>query len=179
MSLPSADILRLPMEALASVCAARHARIFCSTTKRAALEALFDSPAGLLVMLVLGDESVADDDQIDEVAVATSGISIFVAHRLPPTAQPSQALYEAVGDMPPFLTLIEEVRDAIRAMRMPVDATSQVWRYKGRRAVQLDGLDMPAYQLDFELDVGLPPTADDDASPEISIPSPSDIEEEP
>ena len=55
--LKPSDFVRLPMEALEPVCAARNARLFCSPTLRAALEALFDSPAGFLAIVVPGGES--------------------------------------------------------------------------------------------------------------------------
>lgn len=175
-SLNPSDQIRLAMEALAAACSGRGARLFCSTTLRAALEGLFDSPAGFLVVLVPGDESVEPDAEVDELAVATVGISVVVAHRLPPTAKPSQALYGSVGAMPPFLDLVAEIRDAIRAMRMPSGSTSQIWRYAGRKRATLDGLDAPAYQLDFSLDATLPAVADGDASAEISMPSPTDAD---
>ena len=176
--LPPSSFLRLPFEALRPICDPIHARLFVATTLRAALEGLFDSPAGFLVILTPGEEST-QGDAIDEIQVVAAGISIVVAHRLPPTAAPSQGLYESVAGLPPFLDLIAQIRDTLRAMPMPAGATTGRWRYNGRRAVELDGLPMPAFRLEFEIDAALPPPEDGDVAELAPLQPFDDLEDDP
>lgn len=177
--LPASSFIRLPMEALAPVCATLGARIFVSTNMRAALEGLFDSPAGFLVILVPGDET-PQGDAIDDLHVVSSGISILISHRLPPTAQPSQGLYESVAGLPPFINLIAQIRDTVRAMAMPEGSTGVRWRYMGRRAVDFDGIPAPAFRLDFEIDAALPPAWSEADSVALAPPQPiEDLEDDP
>lgn len=177
--IPPSDFIRIPMEALAPVCATLGARIFVSTNMRAALEGLFDSPAGFLVILVPGDET-PQGDPIDDLQVVSASLSILVSHRLPPTAQPSQGLYESVAGLPPFIDLIAQIRDTVRAMAMPEGSTGVRWRYMGRRAVDFDGILSPAFRLDFEIDAALPPALADADAVELAPPQPfDDLEDDP
>jgi len=159
------------MEALKPVCATLGAHLFVATTLRAALDALFDGPAGSLVILVPGAELPESDsaagEQIDELQMWRESISIVVSHRLPPTSTPSQALYEAVGGAQPFIDLVAAVRDAMRALRMPTGSTGRIWRYEGRKPVDFSGIPMPAFQLDFSIEA-TPPY--EGGSPDIADP---------
>ena len=176
--LPPSSFLRLPFEALRPVCDALHARLFVTTTLRAALESLFDSPAGFLVILTPGDET-PQGDAIDELQIMATGLSIVVAHRLPPTATPSQGLYDSVAGLPPFLDLIAQIRDAMRSMPMPEAATGGRWRYNGRRSVELDGVPLPAFRLEFEIDTALPPPEDGDTAELAPLQPFDDLEDDP
>lgn len=180
-ALSSADFIRLPFVALKPVCAVLGARLYVSTNHQHALEGLFDSPVGFTVVLVPGNEIPLTDssagEQIDELQIWSVGISILVSHRLPPTSVPTQALYEKVGSMPPFLDLVSKIRDAIREMQMPRGSTDVFWTYKGRRymAVADDSSAVPVYQLDFEI-TATPPYPD--GSPEICRPLGAGADEE-
>lgn len=71
------------------------------------------------------------------------------------TTDRGMGLTQIVQDNPPLFTLVEKVRDTIRAMigisvELPVD-------YKGFRSFPLeDGLIMDAYQIEFSTAVDLP-----------------------
>lgn len=164
----SSQFILLTMEALAPKCSERNAKLYCSTTLREALVALYDGPAGLVVAIVPGDEGADVEAAVDEMQVVQPELSVVVSHRLPPTAHPNQALYEDVAGMPPFLDLVDEIRDAVRSMRLPAGETGQIWRYAGRRRVEIDGQDMPAFRLDFAIDAALPAAAEDDAETDLA-----------
>lgn len=137
--------------------APQKARVSVAATLRHALEGLFDSPAGFNIVLAPGDEAPASDslagDQFDAIQVLNTAITVTVAHKLPPTAKPMQALYESVGGADPFLDLVDGVKHTVMAVEMPAGTTGVYWAYKGRQTASLDGVLLSAFNLSFELEI--------------------------
>jgi len=172
-ALAASDFLRLPLAALKPVCRALSARLTVATNFHHALDGLYYSPSGFNVAIVPGDElPLADSlagEQHGDLQMWSVGISILVSHRLPPTIEVAQGLYDNVGGMPPFLDLVSRIRDAIRQMQMPAGSTGGFWTYKSRQYIAVAGDDkmLPVYKLDFEIEA-TPPYPD--GSPEICPP---------
>lgn len=163
-SLPLSRLLSLPLEGLRSALP-QTARVSLATSRRAGLDALFDGPAGYVVILVLGDAARPDDADglMVDCPVHTETLDVIVCHRLAPTATPAMGLCDHIAGAAPLLDIIDSVRDAMARIEMPEGITSGAWRYTGRQTATIDGVLVPAYVLTFEIDCTRAPTAADTA----------------
>ena len=140
-------IFRRLLEDLAPVAARHGARLSVSTDRAAALSALYDAPAGCVAILVPGAQSIEDAE--GPLAVLRESVSLIVGHRLPPTAAPAEGLYSNVGGVSPFLDTLDDLRAAVLASPLPADAGTGYWRFDSRTPVFIEGVPLPAYELQF------------------------------
>ena len=143
----TSDILRVLLDALAPVAGRHGAKLTVSTDRAAALSALYDAPAGCVAILVPGAQTVEDSD--GPLAVVRESVSLIVGHRLPPTAAPAEGLYASVAGAEPFLDTLEDLRRAVLFTAVPEGAGTGCWEFGGRTPVSLEGVPLPAYELEF------------------------------
>lgn len=160
--LPASQLIELPLACLQQALGAK-ARVFVAQTYRHALEGLFAGPQGVLVILSLGDEAPESDslagEQFEDIQILRSGITVTVAAPMAPTAAPNEGLYADFAGAAPFLDTLQRVKDELLAMRMPAEQTGVYWTYRGRTAVDVQGLPFPAYSLAFDIEVSPTPRA--------------------
>ncbi|MBP1589027.1 MAG: hypothetical protein ILO10_02385 [Kiritimatiellae bacterium] len=144
---PTSAILRNLLDALSPVASRHGARLAVSTDRAAALNAFFDAPAGCVAILVPGAQAV--EDAQGPLAVIRESVSLIVGHRLPPTAAPAEGLYASVAGAEPFLDTLEDLRAAVIASPLPEDAGTGFWQFDGRTPVSVEGVPLPAYELQF------------------------------
>ena len=143
----TSSLLRHLLDAIAPVADRHGARLTVSTDRAAALSGLYDSPAGCVAILVPGAQTVEDSD--GPLAVLRETVSLIVGHRLPPTAAPAEGLYSSVAGAAPFLDTLDELRAAVLASSLPEDAGSGFWQFDSRTPVSIEGVPLPAYELQF------------------------------
>ena len=144
---PTSAILRNLLDALSPVATQHGARLAVSTDRAAALNAFFDAPAGCVAILVPGAQTVEDSD--GPLSVIREAVSLIVGHRLPPTAAPAEGLYATVAGAEPFLDTLDELRAAVLASGLPEGAGTGCWQFDGRTPVSVEGVPLPAYELQF------------------------------
>ena len=140
-------IFRILLDALAPVADKHGARLSVSTDRAAALSALYDSPVGCVAILVPGAQTVEDAD--GPLCVLRETVSLIVGHRLPPTAAPAEGLYAGVAGAAPFLDTLDELRAAFLAAPLPEGTGTGCWQFDSRTPVSIEGVPLPAYELQF------------------------------
>lgn len=140
-------IFRILLDALSPVADRHGARLAVSTDRAAAFNALFDSPAGSVAILVPGAQAIESAD--GPLCVVRESVSLIVGHRLPPTAAPAEGLYASIAGAEPFLDTLEDLRSAVLAAPLPEGAGTGCWQFDGRDPLSVEGVPLPAYELRF------------------------------
>lgn len=120
------------------------------------LELLAEKPTGVRVVVHWDGDSNLTEHPLGG-AICSERFKIGLTGNLGLTAKPSEALVKDSSTRVALLHLLSDLRDRVRGLVFPADATEQYVLYKGAQPLVMpDGIPLSGWELNFELTSALP-----------------------